>query len=122
MKFFVTFSDLDPNANRAVLQIDGQTVDDKHGKQGIAWPSSSGAGSAVASFDARYFDPPKGFTGPWAWFRMIDATRIGTADAQQRIGLNIVDSYHRVRVTVEPARAGTNPFASGSWRQFSCES
>jgi type VI secretion system protein ImpL len=122
VKFFVSFSDLDANAARAVLQIDGQTVDDRRGKQGVTWPSPSGAGSAVAAFDARYFDPPKGFTGAWAWFRMIDSTRIGTSDAHQRIDLNIVDSYHRVRVTVEPAKAGVNPFASGSWRQFSCES
>jgi type VI secretion system protein ImpL len=122
VKLFVTFSDPDPNVQRAVLQIDGQTVDDKHGRQGVTWPGSSGVGSALASFEARYFDPPKGFTGPWAWFRLIDATRIGAPDAQQRIGLNIVDSYHRVRVTVEPAKVDANPLASGSWRQFVCES
>jgi type VI secretion system protein ImpL len=121
VKFFVTFSDLDANAQRAVLQIDGQTVDDKRGRQAVTWPSSS-AGSALAAFDARYYDTPRGFTGAWAWFKLVDATRVGTVDAQQRIGLNIADSYHRVRVTVEPARATANPFASGNWRQFVCES
>jgi type VI secretion system protein ImpL len=121
VKFFVTFSDLDPNAQRAVLTIDGSNVDDKRGKQGVTWPGTP-PGTVRASFDARYFDPPRGFDGPWAWFRMIDAARIGNPDAQQRIGLNIQDSYHRVRVTVEPARATGNPFATGSWRQFSCES
>jgi hypothetical protein len=53
---------------------------------------------------------------------MIDATKVGTPDPQQRIGLNISDSYHRVRVTVEPARATGNPFAVTNWRHFVCES
>ena len=33
VQFFVTFSDLDANAQRFVLQIDGQYTDDKHLKQ-----------------------------------------------------------------------------------------
>jgi len=121
VKFFVTFSDLDASTQRAVLTIDGTNADDKHGKQQITWPGTP-PGSASAAFEARYFDQPKGFQGAWAWFRLIDATRVGNPDAQQRIGLNIADSYHRARVTVEPARATGNPFASGSWRQFRCES
>jgi type VI secretion system protein ImpL len=121
VKFFVTFSDLDAGAQRAVLQIDGQIADDKRGRQSVTWPGTS-AGAASAAFDARYFDQPRGFQGAWAWFRMVDATRVGSPDGQQRIGLIVQDHYHRVRVTVEPARATGNPFASGSWRQFSCES
>jgi hypothetical protein len=53
---------------------------------------------------------------------MIDDTRAGAPDAQQRIGLNIQNTHHRVHVTVEPGRASANPFATGSWRQFNCES
>ena len=120
VKFFVTFSELDANAQRAVLQIDGQTVDDKRGRQPVTWPGANG--SALAAFEARYYDTPRGFNGPWAWFKMIDATKVGTPDPQQRIGLNISDSYHRVRVTVEPARATGNPFAVTNWRHFVCES
>ena len=60
--------------------------------------------------------------GPWALFRMIDETRLGPPDAQQRIMLNVQDQFHRVRVTVEAARATGNPFATTAWRQFSCES
>jgi type VI secretion system protein ImpL len=121
VRFFVTFSDLDPNAQRFVLQIDGQNMDDKHAKQGVQWPGPV-PGHANSTFESRYFDPTKAYGGPWAWFRMIDDTRVGAPDAQDRIGLNIQNRYHRVRVTVEPARATGNPFATGSWRQFSCES
>jgi len=121
VKFFVTFSDLDADAQRAVLTIDGQIVDDKHPRQAVTWPGTA-AGAASSAFEARYFDQPRGYQGPWAWFRMVDAMRVGAPDAQQRIGLVVQDHYHRVRVTVEPARATGNPFASGSWRQFTCES
>jgi len=121
VKFFVSFSELDPSAQRAILQIDGVNVDDKHGRQSVTWPGTP-PGAANLAFEARYFDQPRGFQGPWAWFRMVDAMRVGAPDAQQRIGLVVQDHYHRVRVTIEPARVTGNPFASGSWRQFSCES
>ena len=121
VKFFVTFSGLDANAQRFVLQIDGQNLDDKHPKQAAAWPGPV-PGNASITFESRYFDPTKTYGGPWGWFRLIDDNRVGAPDPQQRIALNIQNVHHGVRLTVEPARAAANPFASGSWRQFSCES
>ncbi len=120
VRFFVTFSNLDGNAQRAILQIDGQNLDDKHMKQPVTWPGPV-PGHATTSFESRYYDPTQAFGGPWAWFRMIDHTRMGAADAQQRIVLNLKNRYHRVQVTVEPGRASPSPFATGTWRQFSCE-
>jgi type VI secretion system protein ImpL len=121
VKFFVTFSDLDSDAQRFVLQIDGQNLDDQHLKQPVSWPGPV-PGHAARTFESRYYDPTKPYGGPWAWFRMIDDTRVGSPDAQQRILLKIQSRYHRVHVTVEPSRASDNPFATGAWRQFSCES
>jgi type VI secretion system protein ImpL len=121
VKYFLTFSDLDSSADRAVLEIDGQIFDDKHAKQPGTWPGPT-PGHAASAFEARYFDPKKVKGGPWALFRMIDETRLGPPDAQQRIMLNVQDQFHRVRVTVEAARATGNPFATTAWRQFSCES
>jgi len=121
VKFFVTFSDLDSDAQRFVLQIDGQNLDDQHLKQPVSWPGPV-PGHATRTFESRYFDPTKPYGGPWAWFRMIDDTRVGAPDPQQRILLNIQSRYHRVHVTVEPSRASDNPFATGTWRHFSCES
>ena len=122
VKFFVTFSDLDSTASRAVLTIDGQNMDDKHLKQEVTWPGPN-PGSASSAFEARYFDPPKPFGGPWAWFRMVDTARLAAApDPGQRIMLTLQDRYHRVHVTVEPSSATTSPFASWDWRQFSCQS
>jgi type VI secretion system protein ImpL len=124
LKFAVTITDLDRAATRFVLEIDGRYFDDKHQppvKKPAGWPGPT-PGRAAGSFESRYYDPPKTYGGPWAWFRMIDSTADGPADPQQRIRLNVRTQYHRVHVTVEAARAGDNPFATQAWRQFSCES
>ena len=121
VRFFVTFANLDAAAQRAVLQIDGQTLDDKHMKQPATWPGPT-PGHATVTFESRYFDPTTAYGGPWAWFRMIDERRMGGSDAQQRIVLNLKNRYHGVQVTVEPGRASPSPFATGAWRQFGCES
>jgi type VI secretion system protein ImpL len=122
VQFFVTFSDLDANAARSVLTLDGQNMDDKHLKQSVSWPGPQ-PGRATTSFEGQYFDPAKVYGGPWDWFRLVDDTRMAAApDAQQRIMLNVQDHYHRVHVTVEPSSASTSPFASWNWRRFSCAS
>jgi type VI secretion system protein ImpL len=123
VQFTVTMTDLDPNATRFILQIDGQNFDDAHQppvrKQAV-WPGK--AGQVVVAFEGRFFDPSRPYGGPWAWFRMIDETMEGAPDAQQRIRLKVQNPHHSVYVTVEAARAGNSPFALRAWRQFSCES
>jgi type VI secretion system protein ImpL len=120
VKFFVTFSGLDSSATRAILEIDGQTLDDKRMKQPAEWPGPV-SGHAAASFESRYFDPTHTFPGAWGLFKLIDATRVGAPDAQQRVVLNLQNKYHSVRVTIEPGRASPSPFATADWRQFRCE-
>ena len=85
------------------------------------WPGRP-PGLVTASFEgARFYVQPMTYQGPWAWFRMIDAT--GEApDGQQRVRLNVQNGPHRAVVVVEAARATNNPFATRGWRQFSCES
>jgi type VI protein secretion system component VasK len=115
---------LDREATRFVLQIDGQILQEKHQppvRTAAVWPGPV-PGPTGTAFEARFFDDRKYYAGPWAWFRLIDATVEGPADAQQRIRLNVRDTWHRVSVTVEMARASNNPFATSDWRQFSCES
>jgi type VI protein secretion system component VasK len=120
VEFFVTFSDLDNNARRYVLNRRAEP-----GRQApeaaVVWPGPV-PGHAASSFESRYFDPTQTYGGPWAWFKMIDDTRVGAPDPQQRILLRIQNRFHRVHVTVEPSRASDNPFATGIWRHFSCES
>jgi type VI secretion system protein ImpL len=120
VKFFVTFSEMDNVATRFILQVDGQNFDNKNSKQPGNWPGPQ-SGSATTSWESRYFDPTKAYGGPWAWFHLIDETRVSVPDPQHVL-LDIHNKYHRVRVTLEPSSAAANPFTSLSWRQFSCES
>ena len=124
VRFAITIPELDAGASRFILQVDGQNFDRRHREQvrrdGV-WPGPT-PGQAIASFEARFYDPPTVYGGSWAWFRMIDATVEGPADAQQQIVLRLHNRDHLARVRVEAARANNNPFASGAWRQFSCES
>jgi type VI secretion system protein ImpL len=122
LSFFVTMSDLDLAANRFTLEVDGQQTEEKHGPQvkwPIDWPGPK-PGRVVVNFEARFFDPPKPYGGAWGWFRFVDEKRTGSAD-QRSPQLQIRDSYHSVRVTVEPSRVAGDPFGL-TWRQFSCES
>jgi type VI secretion system protein ImpL len=121
VKFFVSFSEVDNTATRFILQVDGVNFDDKHGpRQAGTWPGPQPS-QAATSWESRFYDPTRAYGDPWALFRLIDDTRVSIPDPQ-RVLLNVKNRYHSVRVTVEPSSAATNPFTSGTWRQFSCES
>jgi type VI secretion system protein ImpL len=120
----VTITDLDPTATRFVMELEGQLLDEAHqapAARPAVWPGPV-PGQVALSFEGRFFDPKKTYGGPWALFRMIEATAEGPADAQQRVRLNVQNRYHRVRIMLEALRTGENPFASKVWRQFSCQS
>jgi type VI secretion system protein ImpL len=123
VRYAVTISDLDATTSRFVLQVDGQIYDGKPGtpvrRQG-AWPGPIN-GQALAQFEGRFYNPPTSYGGVWAWFRMVDATAEGPPDAQQQIRLRVQSGSQSARVLVDGAREA-NPFAQGSWRQFSCGS
>jgi type VI secretion system protein ImpL len=119
VQFFVTVSDLDTSATRAIVQVDGKYADEKHPREKLTWPGDQ-PGLVGTAFEARYYDPMKKYGGAWDVFRLIDGTRIGSADPQ-RVVLNIQDTYHHAHVTIEPVTASTSPFAL-SWRGFRCGS
>jgi type VI secretion system protein ImpL len=122
--FYITVIDLDAGASRFVLQVDGKNFEGRRGelvRRTAVWPGPT-PGQAIAAFEALYYDPPTPYGGPWAWFKMIDATAEGPADAQGTLVLRMQNRDHLARVRVEPVRAGNSPFSSWAWRQFSCES
>ena len=124
LTFSVTLANLDASAKRFVLQIDGQNTELTPGPPKlwqVKWPGQS-PGAAVATFEERYLDPPSlSFSGPWAWFRMIDATVQPSPDPQ-RLVLRVKGAFHQVQIIVEPSSVLNNPFATRDWRQFSCGS
>ena len=125
LNFWVTVTNLDPSASRFILQIDGQNRD---GTPKVASKCRScgrvlSPGQVIATFESKFVpDEALKFTGPWAWFRMVDATAAPSPDSQQRVVLSIQSGYHKGQVIVEASSVRNNPFAAPAWRQFSCES
>jgi type VI secretion system protein ImpL len=123
VRYAVTISDLDATTTRFVLTVDGQIYDGRPGpplRRSGWWPGPMN-GQALAQFEGRFYNPPTPYGGAWAWFRMVDATAEGPPEAQQQVRLKVFSGSQSARVLLEGAREN-NPFASGSWRQFSCGS
>ena len=72
---------------------------------------------AFATFEDRVAAPEQavGFEGPWAWLKLVDAAKDGSAQAQADSDLVSVlrfnTKHHRALVTIEASNASSNPFA-----------
>jgi type VI secretion system protein ImpL len=131
VSFVVRLSNLDPTATRFYVSIDGQRLEARPGVESrspVVWPGPEKSGGvAFATFEDRTAAPEqaKGFQGPWAWFRFIDATTMphvqGQPDADLDSVLRVQTKYHQAQVTVEGSNAANNPAAASDWRQFKCE-
>ena len=119
--FTVSLTDVDAATTRFVLEVDGQTGENKH--QGVQkwpmkWPGSV-QGRAVVTFeDVASLWPPRGFEGPWAWFRLIDAGQ-PRRESDRRLALTFQNIGHRGSVVVEPDSI-RNPFTDRGWQRASC--
>jgi type VI secretion system protein ImpL len=68
----------------------------------------------------RYGAQPRvAFTGPWAWFRLIDAAQ-QEQQSEVRTALTFPQGNHRAKVILE-ATSLINPFTNRDWQRFSCQ-
>ncbi|HTU99031.1 MAG TPA: type VI secretion IcmF C-terminal domain-containing protein, partial [Luteitalea sp.] len=119
VKFTVTIAGVDSAATRFVLNLDGQLFEDRRVQRAPAsWPGDN-QGIAAATFEDRTGIPVGvKFEGPWALFRLIDASQ------PQR------ESDTRVRLTFRAARGheatvildgAAEPLIGRSWQGFECQ-
>jgi type VI secretion system protein ImpL len=130
LAFTVRLSNLDAAATRFYVNIDGHVFDVKPGAESrgpVVWPGQQKRGIAFATFEDRIAAPVQaiGFEGAWAWFRVIDAAKVPSAQAQPEADLvsmlRFDTRYHQALVAIEASNATSNPFAAREWRQFKCE-
>jgi type VI secretion system protein ImpL len=123
LRFTVTLGELDAGATRFILEVDGQRLEDLRGPPrpaALGWPARS-PGEAVATFQDRYGAwQAMRFTGPWAWFRLMDAAN-AQPESDLRASFRVQHDSHRARVTIEATNL-RNPFTKREWRQFRCGS
>jgi type VI secretion system protein ImpL len=121
VRFTVTADFLDAAATRGTLEIDGQSVDYRHGPVRavpIVWPGPS-PGTAAISFEDRAGGKPNiVMNGPWAMFRLLGKANINPqSDVRYVIGWSA--GGHESRMVFE-ASSISNPLAADLLRQFSC--
>jgi len=120
-QFNMTPGELDAGASRFTIEVDGQSLDYRHGpvrSLPVKWPGPApGAASAVFE-DAAGAHPNLTFQGPWAWFRLLDAASMHP-ESDVRFTATFQAGGHRGAVIIEP-NSIRNPYQSPVLRQFRC--
>ncbi|HEY6360673.1 MAG TPA: type VI secretion system membrane subunit TssM [Vicinamibacterales bacterium] len=121
VRFRLTPTELDAGATRFVLEIDGQSVENRHGPERSSqatWPGQS-PGPAAVTFETRSgVRPNTVFQGPWAWFRLMDVART-ERETDVRYTLTFAQDGHEARVRLDAATI-RNPFGKDDLQQFRC--
>jgi type VI secretion system protein ImpL len=120
-QFTLTPGDLDAGATRFTLEMDGQTLDYRHGpvrSMPAKWPGPSPGASAVTFEDRSGAHPNLSFQGPWAWFRLLDAATL-RAESDVRFDAAFQNGGHQATVIIE-ATSIRNPYQKSPVHQFRC--
>jgi len=123
VEFELTPEVLDANARQFLLDLGGQIVDYRHGPpklQMLKWPSPIAPGRVRMVFvdllDAR---PTRSFSGPWAWFRLLDETRVIQTGQSELFRLIFSLAGHSAEFELR-AVSVRNPFRLQELRGFRC--
>jgi type VI secretion system protein ImpL len=122
-QFTLTPGDLDAGATRFTLEMDGQTLDYRHGPVRsipVHWPGPSPGVAAVTFEDKSGAHPLQTFQGPWAWFRLLDAATV-RAETDVRFDVAFQSTGHQATVIID-ANSIRNPYQKTGVRQFRCGS
>ena len=120
-QFTLTPGDLDRDANRFTLEMDGQMLDYRHGpvrSQPLKWPGPAPGAAAVTIEDKSGVQSNRTFQGPWAWFRVLDLATV-RAETDVRFDALFQLGGHQATVIIEPASI-RNPYQGSGVRQFRC--
>ena len=125
VSFDLKILNLDPNARRVQLAIEGQILDYRQNQPAqdipMQWPADGGPTQVVLEPKRRNAENAMAFDGPWALFRMLDAAEVRRTQVADRsrvifnIGGRIVSFQLR-------AGAAYNPFQLSALTNFRCPS
>jgi type VI secretion system protein ImpL len=121
VRFNVTPDALDAQASRFALDVDGQTLEYRHGPQqsrAMTWPGGPAGQSSVVFEERGGSGPSVAFQGPWAWFRILDKSQLAQ-QSDTRFLANFSLSGHSASVVLE-ATSIRNPFAANELSRFRC--
>ena len=123
VRFALTPTTLDGQTQRFVLEIDGLTIENRHGAEKryqVKWPGET-PGPAVFTFEERTGGrPSQGTKGQWAWFRLLELANT-QREAEDSYVVTFEQSGHRAQVKLESPSI-RNPFGRNDLQQFRCGS
>jgi type VI secretion system protein ImpL len=121
MRFTLTPVSLDSAATRTTLEVDGQSVEYRHGpvrSQAAVWPGPAPGTAAVAFEDRSGAHPALAFRGPWAWLRLLDAGN-PHQESDARFGLSYALGGHSAEFVLD-ATSIYNPINKSDVQRFRC--
>jgi type VI secretion system protein ImpL len=121
MHFSLTPESLDSAVPRLAIDIDGQSVEYRHGplrSQALAWPGPSPGQATVLFEESGGGGPNRSYQGPWALFHLLDDASI-QPQSDVRYLVTLTAGVRSARVTLE-ATSVRNPFARNELRSFRC--
>jgi type VI secretion system protein ImpL len=113
---------LDPGSTQFQLDLEGQKIVYAHGptrRQPVRWPNPAGTRSVRLFFeDGQGQRKVTTADGPWAWFRILEATSPKRLSAE-RVSITFANAGHEARYEVI-ANSVINPFLMPELGRFRC--
>ncbi len=122
VRFKLTADDLDKSSSRFTLKMDGQELvyrNELPRPVSMAWPGPAN-GEATVSFGASgSAGENQAFTGPWAWFRLLESAQVQPrTETQYKLLFSINGRSASLDMEAATVR---NPFARPKWKLFRCD-
>ena len=113
---------MDSNVRRLSLDIGGQKLEYRHGpprSQHFTWPTANKPWVRLQFEDVQRKEHRISFKGTWAWFRLIDASRLQRDGASDRYRLTFSKDGLKAEFRLQ-ADSVINPFRLSLMRNFQC--
>ena len=112
---------LDSEVRRFIFEANGQTITYQHGPQrptSVTWPGDSIGSARIMFEEASGGRPTVVEDGPWAMFRLLDASNVRQlTDIEFEANFNAGSRSATVKIET---RSVTNPFSGPKLHEFSC--
>ena len=121
MRFSLTPESLDSAVPRLAIDIEGQSIEYRHGplrSQLITWPGPAPGQATVLFEESGGGGPNRSYQGPWALFRLLDEASV-QPQSDVRYVVTLSAGGRLARLTLE-ATSVRNPFARNELRSFRC--
>jgi len=122
LRFNLTPDSLDSAVPRLAVDIEGQSIDYRHGpirSQSIAWPGPAPGQASVLFEESGGGGPNRSYHGPWALFHLLDDASV-QPQTDVRYVVTLTAGGRLARLILEAASV-RNPFSRNELRGFRCE-